>query len=120
MKEGIEPACTKACPSGALTFGTRGEVTRLAERRLDGWPDRYTGDIYGLDEAGGTSWLYITDTSPSDMYLRDDLQNEPYGNFAWHSLGKTPAVGIGVAVLLAGFYFISGRKARLGENDEDE
>jgi formate dehydrogenase iron-sulfur subunit len=29
------PACAKACPSGALTFGNRDEILAIAEARLD-------------------------------------------------------------------------------------
>lgn len=34
IQNGLEPACVKTCPTGAMTFGNRGEILSLAESRL--------------------------------------------------------------------------------------
>ncbi|MGC2423225.1 MAG: 4Fe-4S dicluster domain-containing protein [Nitrospirota bacterium] len=110
VKNGVEPACTKSCPSGALTFGPTEDVLKLADGRIASRPDRYVNYIYGKEEAGGTSWLYISDTDFKNLYLREDLNKGKYSTYAWNALGKTPAVSMGVALLMAGFFFISRRK----------
>ena len=57
---GDQPACIKACPSEALYFDDRDKVTAEAEKRIAAEPDKYVKHIYGLKEAGGTNWLYIS------------------------------------------------------------
>jgi len=117
LKAGTEPACTKTCPSGALLFGKREDVMKTASSRIASRPGRYVNHVYGVDEAGGTSWLYISDAAFSELYLREDLNRFAYGKSPMDALGLAPAVGLGVAALLAGFYFISGRKERLKDNE---
>ena len=59
--KGLAPACTEVCPSGALQFGSRAELLEEAKARIYTNPQKYVHKIYGEDEAGGTSWLYISD-----------------------------------------------------------
>jgi formate dehydrogenase iron-sulfur subunit len=35
VREGMFPACVKACPTGAMQFGERDAIRKMAERRLD-------------------------------------------------------------------------------------
>lgn len=79
-EEGGVPACVQICPNEALTFGYRDELLALAHERIAKRPERYVNHVYGEAEAGGTSWLYLSDvpfeqigflkvgsTSPSNM-----------------------------------------------------
>jgi len=118
LKAGEQPACTKACPSGALVFGKRDDIVALAKRRMADRPGRYKDRIYGLEEAGGTSWLYLADTEPANMYLPDGLENVPYGTYTWSTLKGTAAAGVGVAAIMTAFFFISGRRAQLEESEK--
>ena len=74
--EGKLPACIGVCPSGALTYGTRGELVEEARRRVYGNPDKYTQHIYGEHEAGGTNWMYITDVSFEKLGVRGRRQRQ--------------------------------------------
>lgn len=112
VKRAVEPACSKSCPTGALTFGKKEDVLKLAADRLSTRPDRYINHIYGKDEVGGVSWLYITDTDFKDLYLRTDLEKRPYGEYSWNYLTKFPVVSLGAAAVLAGFFFITARRGR--------
>ncbi len=60
VKAGGIPACAEACPMGALTFGKRNDVLKLARDKIEKAPGKYIDHIYGEHEAGGTSWLYIS------------------------------------------------------------
>jgi len=57
---GLKPACVTTCPTGALKFGERDELIVEAQRRIAEHPDRYVNHIYGAQEVGGTSWLYLS------------------------------------------------------------
>ena len=59
LEEGLEPACVKACPTGATIFGKREELLKIAEKRLQEEPDKYFKYIYGKDDLD-TSVLYIS------------------------------------------------------------
>lgn len=59
-KEGGVPACVQICPNEALVFGYRDELLALAHERIARRPDLYVDHVYGEHEAGGTSWLYLT------------------------------------------------------------
>ncbi len=61
LKEGREPACVEACGKvrgweSALHFGTREEIVALARKRAG----ETGGHLYGLDENGGTSTIYVS------------------------------------------------------------
>lgn len=43
VHNGLEPACVKTCPTGAMTFGDRNEILDLAERRLKTVQKKYPG-----------------------------------------------------------------------------
>jgi len=76
VTQGIRPACVEACPSEALTFGSRRELIDMAHSRIRAHPERYVDHIYGEHEAGGTSWMYL---SPVDFKYTElpDLPDEP-------------------------------------------
>lgn len=57
--EGRKPACVEICPNEALTFGTRRELLEIAHARLIAAPEKYNQHIYGMEEVGGTSWMYL-------------------------------------------------------------
>lgn len=120
LKDGRQPACTEACPTGATIFGDRDELVREARRRIEAEPDRYVPRIYGLEEAGGTSVLYLSPVPFEELGFATSLRNEPYPGLTWDILSKLPNVVSVGGVLLAGIWWITGRretlaKARKGE-----
>ncbi len=60
VKHGKVTACAEACPAGAITFGKRDELIKIARVRIEKNPDKYVDHIYGEHEAGGTNWMYIS------------------------------------------------------------
>lgn len=63
LEEGKKPACVSICPNEALTFGTRQELIELANSRITSSPEKYGDYVYGVNEVGGTSWMYLAPTS---------------------------------------------------------
>lgn len=113
LNEGREPACTAACPTGAIRFGDREELIDEARHRLVDHPDRYVDHLYGIDEAGGTSVLYLSNVPFEALGFPTDLRGEPYPRLTWEILSKIPNV-VGIAgVLLFGVWWITSRRQLL-------
>ncbi len=53
------PACVDICPQGALIFGNRKKILKIAHSRINNMPDRYMDHIFGENDSGGTSWMYL-------------------------------------------------------------
>jgi Fe-S-cluster-containing dehydrogenase component len=95
------PACVEVCPSGALTFGPRDQKLDEARRRVYAPGSGYVPHVYGEDEAGGTSWLYIGDVAPGALGL-PDVRTRSYATLADGALGAVPVVlTLGAPVLMA-------------------
>jgi Fe-S-cluster-containing dehydrogenase component len=61
LKQGLEPACTAACPTQAVIFGKRDDLLAKAKGRIAEAPDKYFENrVYGEHEAGGTQVLYLS------------------------------------------------------------
>jgi formate dehydrogenase iron-sulfur subunit len=111
ISNGLEPACVKTCPTGALVFGGRDDMIALAEDRLASNPDKYHGNqgIYGLNQAGGTTVLYISHTPFEQMGL-PTLGDEAPGHISETIMKSTPIVAVGWASILAGVWWVIGRR----------
>jgi formate dehydrogenase iron-sulfur subunit len=110
--EGKPPACTSVCPSGALTYGTRGKLVEEARRRVYGNPDGYTQHIYGEHEAGGTNWMYITDVSFEKLGFEVAVNDNSYPKLVRGALGVPPVVMTLWPPLLMGLWAFSHRKGK--------
>jgi formate dehydrogenase iron-sulfur subunit len=106
---GLGPACADRCPTQALIWGTRGELLAEAERRLADNPDTYVNHIYGKDDAGGTSVLYLSHV-PFDRLGLPDLGPEPVPELN-NRLAPIilPSVFFGGAAVLAGAYYLTSK-----------
>ncbi len=100
IKAGLAPACVKVCPTNTLTFGDHDDVLKEANRRISNSPGKYVNHIYGKDEAGGTSWIYISGTPFEALGFNKDVPSIELPSLTWAYISKIPAV-IGV-VLTAG------------------
>jgi len=92
IKDGRIPACAEACPAGALTFGKRSDLLKLARRRIENEPERYLDHIYGEKEAGGTSWMYLSGVPFGDVGFPTDLPNAPLIDSTKGFLAAVPTV----------------------------
>lgn len=71
LDQGERPACITACPRQAQSIGPRKEIVRKAEIMAA----KRQGDIFGLNENGGTNTLYVSSQPFRDMeaeLLRED------------------------------------------------
>jgi formate dehydrogenase iron-sulfur subunit len=108
--QGKIPACAEACPTGATKFGPREELIKTARERIAAEPGKYHNGIYGLDEAGGTSILYISSVPFNKLGLPVAVLKEPYPERTWRVLSKIPKVVVVGGVVLTGIWWITNRR----------
>jgi len=107
---GGQPACSEACPTGATMFGARDELIKEARGRIDGHPGEYVDDIYGLEEAGGTSVLFISNVPFEQLGLPMNVPKNPIPQLSWRVLSHIPRYTVAAAVVLFGIHWITERR----------
>lgn len=113
LKEGKNPACAEACPTGALTFGRRSDLLKVAHKKIEMQPDRYIDHVYGEREVGGTSWMYLSGVPFGELGFPTNLPNEPLIESTKGFLAAVPTVLIVWPALFGMCY--SALKHRNGE-----
>jgi Fe-S-cluster-containing dehydrogenase component len=116
---GLAPACASVCPTGALQFGRRESLLEEARTRIYQNPDKYVHHVYGETEAGGTSWLYITDVPFERLGFRTDLGPTAPPELTRTALAAVPFVLTLWPPLLMGLYSFSQRR-NAARRDEQE
>jgi len=112
---GREPACAQSCPTGALKYGQREELLAYAKERIAKYPDIYQQHVYGEEEAGGTSILYISHVPFEQLGLPTNLGNKPVSARAEDAMFATPIAAAGLVAGLTGFYWIVRRRRQMAE-----
>ncbi|MBN1608346.1 MAG: 4Fe-4S dicluster domain-containing protein [Polyangiaceae bacterium] len=113
LRAGKQPACTEACTKQATVFGSREDLLQEAHRRIRANPDRYVNRVFGETEVGGTSVLYISDIPLGFLAFTPDLGERPLGTLTWAALSKVPPMILGVGGLMAGVWWVTGRRMKL-------
>ncbi|MBW1649852.1 MAG: 4Fe-4S dicluster domain-containing protein [Deltaproteobacteria bacterium] len=111
IENGKKPACAKACPADAITFGERDDLIREAEIRIADNPNKYINHIYGRFEAGGSSILHIAGVSFDKLGFRSDLPQSPaVVNKSEFAMKAIPYIMTGLGILLGGCSWIINRR----------
>ena len=118
--KGEAPACTSVCPSGALTFGLRNQLLDTARERLYAKDSPYVRHIFGENEVGGTSWMYITDIPFERLGFSTELGTYAYSSLTQASLAAVPFVLTLWPPLLMGIYSFSKRRNQVGAHGTDD
>jgi len=112
ISDDMLPSCVKTCPTGAMYFDDYDKVVAEAKMRVGNEPDKYINHIYGLDEAGGTNWLYISDISFDTLGFKKGIPNESLPNYTWSVLSGIPGKVVGIVAVLSAVAYFRGRGAR--------
>ena len=113
LDEGKVPACVEACPEEATIFGDRDELLAEAERRIRAEPGRYRNHVFGRDEVGGTSVLYVSDLDLGFLAWKPDLEAAALPDKTWAALGKVPTIVLLMGGLMTGAWWVIGRRNKL-------
>ncbi len=105
---GLEPACVKTCPTGAIVFGSKDEMkVHAAERIVDLKSRGYDkAGLYDPDGVGGTHVMYVlhhADTPRLYAGLPDQPVISPLVGL-WKGFTKPLALLAMGAAVLAGFF----------------
>jgi formate dehydrogenase iron-sulfur subunit len=121
---GQGPACAKACPTQAIVFGTKDEMTEWAQGRIEDLKSRgyANAGLYDPPGVGGTHVMYVLQHADRpNLYsgLPDDPRISPLVE-AWKGLTRyagLPAIGAFAAIGLL-HHVVSGPN-RVSEEDEE-
>ena len=120
---GMEPACIKTCPTGALVFGTKGDMIRHAEGRIADLKERGYANaaLYNPEGVGGTHVMYVLQHGDQpELYA--NLPKDPHISplvSLWKGIAKPlMSLGIGLAVFAGFFHFVTAGPKEVEEEEE--
>jgi formate dehydrogenase iron-sulfur subunit len=120
---GLEPACIKACPTGALVWGTKDDMQQHAAERVEDLKSRGfdQAGLYDPPGVGGTHVMYVLHHADQPQ-LYNDLPADPKISALvglWKGVAKPLALAGIAFTALAGFlHYI--RVGRNETHDGDE
>lgn len=110
LKAGNQPACTEACPVQASVFGYRDELIDDAWNRIR-TDSSYVRRIYGMQEAGGGSVLFVSDVEFEKLGFKPlPTGNQPVPTLTAAAMGDSPKVVIMGGTILSALYWITQRR----------
>jgi hypothetical protein len=105
VSNGKTPACIKVCPTNVMFFGGLDEVKKEAEKRLRENPGKYVNHIYGMEEAGGTAWIYLSAIPFEQLGFNTKIPATKLPDLTWGMLSEIPfkvgALVVGLSVIAA-------------------
>src|SRR5512139_949801 len=120
---GLEPACIKTCPTGALVFGTKEDMIHHAEGRVVDLKERGYANaaLYDPRGVGGTHVMYVLQHGDKpELYA--DLPKDPHISplvSLWKGVTKPlMSLGIGLAVFAGFFHFVTAGPKEVEEEEE--
>jgi len=120
---GLEPACIKACPTGALVFGSKEDMQQHAAGRVEDLKSRgfENAGLYDPPGVGGTHVMYVLHHADRPQ-LYNGLPADPRISptvRVWKGVAKPIALaGIALTALAGFFHFIRVGRNETAESDE--
>jgi len=118
---GLEPACIKTCPTGALVFGSKQDMIEHADERIADLKERgfQQAGLYDPPGVGGTHVMYVLQHADKpELYgLPKDPKVSPWVSL-WKGAAKPIALlALGLAAVGTFFHYV---KVGPNEVEEDE
>ena len=116
---GVEPACVKTCPTGAIRFGSKEDMIEHASERVVDLKSRgyQNAGLYDPQGVGGTHVMYVLKHADKpEIYsgLPADPHISPMVSLWKGALKPLALLGMGVTALAAFFHYV-----KVGPNDAD-
>jgi formate dehydrogenase iron-sulfur subunit len=121
---GQEPACSKSCPTKAITFGTKADMLAHADKRIADLKSRgfENAGVYNPEGVGGTHVMYVlhhADQPPIYAGLPANPAIDPLVQ-AWKGTGKLVGLAaIGLAVVTGALHHLVFGASRVSAEDEE-
>jgi Fe-S-cluster-containing dehydrogenase component len=112
VKSGGIPGCVEACPTETLLFGTKRELVEEARSRIYREPKKYFNYIYGENDVGGTSWIYLSAVPFEQIGFKTDLGTIAYPEYSTGFLYSVPIVLILWPAFLMGLSYLTRREEK--------
>jgi formate dehydrogenase iron-sulfur subunit len=119
LSEGLQPACVEACRIGALKFGKRSDLLAEAHDRINNNPEKYVNAVYGENEVGGTSVMYLSKIPFEELGL-PVLGSSSLPSLTWPWMKAVPGLAVVVAGLMTVLYWVTGRKLKIQVQEEEK
>src|SRR5438309_7921527 len=109
---GMEPACVKTCPTGALVFGSKEDMIQHAEERIVDLKSRgyKNAGLYDPPGVGGTHVLYVLQHADQPQ-IYNDLPKDPQISLLvelWKGVLKPiMSLGLGLAALTGFLHYVT-------------
>ena len=138
--QGKYSACCESCPTGASIFGKVTDLREEAKRRLTLKPGdtyaypvkRVDGDerteqvvqpyvdhVYGMEEAGGTQYLFLAGVDFDKLGFNPKITNQVYPDFTWDYVSHVPAL-IATLLITGTVTRIATQKMEKKKNDAEK
>lgn len=138
--QGRYSACCESCPTGASIFGKVSDLQEEAKRRLTLKPgdsyafpvkhidggetteqvvSEYNNHVYGLEEAGGTQYLFLAGVDFEKLGFNPNVTNEVYSDFTWDYVSHVPQL-IGTLLVAGTVTRIATQKWEKRKNKDNE
>src|SRR5512143_2334125 len=122
---GLEPACIKTCPTGALVFGTKQDMIHHAEGRVADLKERGYANaaLYNPQGVGGTHVMDVLQHGDKpELYA--DLPKDPHISplvSLWKGVTKPlMSLGIGLAVFAGFFHIVTAGPKEVDEEEKTD
>jgi len=110
VEAGLEPACVKTCPTNAISWGTKEDMVRLAEKKVEGLQGRgfENATLYDPAGVGGTHMMYVVPHGDQlDEYdLPSDPTAAPGALAALGGLRQLGASALGLGLLATALHYL--------------
>ncbi len=122
---GLEPACVKTCPTGAIVFGTKDDMLHHAEGRVTDLKSRgfVQAGIYDPQGVSGTHVMYVLQYADKPQ-LYCSLPKDPTISSLvclWKGIAKPLAIcALGAGALGAFFHYVTKGPNKVSEEIEKE
>jgi len=110
VEAGMEPSCSKVCPTDAIVFGDRNKLIAEAESRIASNPREYIHQVYGRDEAGGTCVMHLSNVPFGDIGFDTSIPMHALADNVAPAMKPIPYVIGGLGIVLGATSWIIHRR----------